>query len=142
MSQEVSRVHKIPFRKICGLLHIRQKIVNVYPDYANKMVVVETERNARNTETVIEYKNSYLDIRKMSASEYNQMPHEPNVTDKLKALLDENERDVLLRSLQHTIHQAERQLEQVQSAKNKAATENTLQIARRAIAKLTGDLNE
>ncbi|WP_458121417.1 hypothetical protein [Paenibacillus sp. Z6-24] len=138
MSDEVHRIHKIPFSKISGLLNIRQKIANVYPDHVNKMVVVETEKLSRKMDTVvIEVRNNYLDIRKMTAAEYNQRPYEPHVADKLKALLDDAERDALLHSLQHTIRHTEIQLDHELSPQVREQSEQFLSHARRALSKLT-----
>ncbi|WP_411343550.1 hypothetical protein ACE3MZ_18330 [Paenibacillus sp. WLX1005] len=139
MSDEVNRIHRIPFRKISSMLHIKQKIVNVYPDHASKMVVVETEKLSRKMDTVvIEVKNNYLDIVTLTAAEYNQRPSELYVADKLKSLLDEAERDALLHSLQSTIRHTEIQLDrQTSSPDEHEQAEQFLTHARRALSKLT-----
>lgn len=140
MSDEVNRVHRIPFSRICGVLGIRQKIINVYPDYVSKEVVVETDKNVRNPSTIIEVKNTYLDVRTISAEEYNRMPYTPNVTDKLKTLLDEAEREALRESLHLAIGQAEHLLAGELPEEERKNRRLFLQSARRAFNKLSGDL--
>ncbi|NGZ74759.1 hypothetical protein [Saccharibacillus alkalitolerans] len=139
MSDEVSRVHRIPFSRICGVLGIRQKIINVYPDHVSKEVVVETDKNVRNPSTIIEVKNTYLDVRTISAEEYNRMPYTPNVTDKLKGLLDEAEREALRESLHLAIAEAEHVLRGELSEEDRKRRQVFLQNARRAFNKLSGD---
>lgn len=140
MSEEVNRVHRIPFSRICGVLGIRQKIINVYPDHVNKCVVVETDKNVRNPSTIIEVKNTYLDVRTISAEEYNRMPYTPNVSDKLKGLLSEAERRALKDSLHLAIGEAEHRLQGDLSAEERGEREIFVQNARRAFNKLSGDL--
>ncbi|GGO01509.1 hypothetical protein [Saccharibacillus kuerlensis] len=139
MSDEVNRVHRIPFSRICGVLGIRQKIINVYPDYVSKEVVVETDKNVRNPSTIIEVKNTYLDVRTISAEEYNRMPYTPNVTDKLKALLDDAEREALRESLHLAIGEAEHLLAGELSEEERSQRRLFLQSARRVFNKLSGD---
>ncbi|OWA37593.1 hypothetical protein B9G55_05950 [Saccharibacillus sp. O16] len=140
MSDEVSRIHRIPFSRICGILGIRQKIINVYPDHVDKCVVVETDKNVRNPSTIIEVKNTYLDVRTISAEEYNRMPYTPNVSDKLKGLLDESEREALKESLHLAIGEAEHHLRGDLSSEERQRRETFLQSARRAFNKLNGDV--
>jgi len=140
MSEEVSRVHRIPFSRIRGVLGIRQKITNVYADHVNQCVVVETDKNMRNPSTIIEVKNTYLDVRTVSAEEYNRMPYTPNVTDKLKALLDEAEREALRESLHRAIGETEHILQTGISEEERQSQESFLKNARRAFNKLNGDL--
>ncbi|WP_172193645.1 hypothetical protein [Saccharibacillus qingshengii] len=139
MSDEVSREHRIPFSRICGILGIRQKIINVYPDHVNKCVVVETDKTLRAPSTIIEVKNTYLDVRTISAEEYNRMPYTPNITDKLKGLLNDAERSALKESLHLAIGEAEHRLQGDLSAQERQQREFFLQNARRAFNKLSGD---
>ena len=140
MSDEVSRVHRIPFSRICGVLGIRQKIINVYPDYVNKAVVVETDKNVRNPSTIIEVRSTYLDVRTVSAEEYNRMPYKPNVTDKLKGLLDDEERDALTESLHLAIAGTEHELLGELEGEERERKRRFLENARRTFNKLTGDV--